>query len=264
MKKALSILLTISLLMLTGCSGKGVFETEPPTTEDPVVRITFPEGSTVSEVAALLENGGVCSAESFIAEAKSPSASYSFLDEIKNKNERPFIAEGYVFPDTYDFYKGESAATAISRFFDNYNSKITDEYKARANELGFTMDEILRIASVIQEEASEPEMKKVSSVLHNRLNSDYKKLECDVSVKYLNTYVAPYYDDISAFSELYNTYKCVGLPAGPITNPGITAIEAALYPDDTSYIFFISDKDGNYHYAESFSEHEKNVSAYVD
>ena len=105
-------------------------------------------------------------------------------------------------------------------------------------------------------------MKNVASVLHNRLGSpSFPKLQCDVTIHYVNDYVtgSEYLSgDTSGFAELYNTYKCEGLPAGPITNPGLAAIEAALYPAETDYYYFVTDSEWNYYYAETYAQHKAN------
>ncbi len=197
-----------------------------------------------------------------MAEANNPLHLESFSFALANPDERSFLLEGYLFPDTYEFYRNESAASAIKRFLKNTKAKLTDEIAARCNELGYTVDEILTLASIIQEEAGDPaEMGKVSSVLHNRLNSSrFPRLQCDVATFYLRDYVKPYVDEIryEELVELYNTYNCDGLPAGPITNSGIDAINAALYPEDTDYYFFVTDSEGAYLYAETWNEHQEN------
>lgn len=267
MKRIIAVFLALfTAFSLFGCSAREIKEhikPTPTTTAIPTVTVTFREGLTVSETAQLLEENGVCSAAGFMAVAKSPLTQYSFISEIENPQERPFLLEGYIFPDTYEFYYNMNPQDVLDKFLKNYESKITDEYKLRAAELGYTMDEVLCIASIIQEEAVDPEMKKVSSVLHNRLNSAYGKLECDVTIFYLNESVAPYVDDVSVYSELYNAYKRKGLPAGPITNVGVAAIEAALYPEDTDYYFFLTDSEMNFHYAVTWKEHSANVDKYI-
>jgi UPF0755 protein len=122
------------------------------------------------------------------------------------------------------------------------------------------MDEIITLASIVQSEAGYPnENKKVSSVLHNRIESPYYgRLQCDVTIKYVNDYVSvsPYLEgDTERYKELYNTYKCDGLPAGAICNPGENCIVAALYPEETNYYFFVTDKDWNYYYNETYEKH---------
>ena len=103
----------------------------------------------------------------------------------------------------------------------------------------------------------EKEMGKVSSVFHNRLNASYNRLESDVTIHYIEKYVKPFIEgDKNRYNELYNTYKCYGLPAGPICNPGIASIKAALNPEKTDYMFFFTDKDMNYYYSKTYKEHK--------
>ena len=276
MKKLLPIMISaFCLLILCACSGGIIPEEETTTTEItttaiPTVRVTFPEGYTAVQIAEKLEENDVCSAEAFLAlvtdDEYLSTLTYRFISGIEDPQNRPFNLEGYIFPDTYEFYKGESAERALRRFLQNTESKLTDEYYLRAEELGYTMDEIISLAAIVQEEASAvKEMGKVSSVLHNRIESpSYRRIQCDVTIHYINDYVtdSPYIShDTEKYKELYNTYKCMGIPEGAITNPGLDAIKAALYPEDTNYFFFVTDKDWNYYYAETYSEHKKNCAA---
>lgn len=255
----------VGIFIFKGNSGNPTLEdpayNSPQVTEDPyVATVTFPEGFTVTQIAEKLEESGVCSKEDFLNEVNNPSEELLLELGIDNRYDRIFALEGYIFPDTYEFYKGESASSVVQRFIDNYRVKISETDKMRASELGYTMDEIIRIASIIQEEAGRPEQDaKVSSVLHNRLNTG-TKIECDVTITYLEDYCAPYLQNglTEANRENYNTYKCTALPAGPITNPGYSAIQAALYPEQTNYFFFVTDKDWNYYYAATWAEHVAN------
>ena len=255
-------LLTVAVVFAaSSCSRIKQPEPEVATTSN-VVTVTFPEGSTVVQIAQKLEESGVCSAAEFMAEANNPLNLEGFSFSIPNPDERAFLLEGYLFPDTYEFYRNESAQRAIKRFLKNMQVKITPEILVRCDELGYTLDEILALASIVQEEAGEPaEMLKVASVIHNRLNSKrYPRLQCDVGTFYLREFVKPYFDEerYAVLVELYNTYNCEGLPAGPITNVGMDAINAALYPSDTDYYFFVTDAEGAYLYAETWAEHQKN------
>ena len=240
-------------------------ETAP--TEPLTVTVTFPEGFTLVQMAEKLEENKVCSASEFIALTNNyehiQTLGYSFTDGITNPKERAFYLEGYIFPDTYEFFKGESAERALRRFLDNTERKLTAEYRQRAEELGYTLDEIITLASIVQEESfTRASVKNVASVLHNRLkNRSFSKLQCDVTIHYINDYVnkSKYLiGNTSDFAELYNTYKCSGLPAGPITNPGLAAIEAALYPAETNYYYFVTDSEWNYYYAETYAQHKVN------
>ena len=271
MKKFFSVISLIAILaLLCGCSDAGLKQSqptsEPETTLSPTVRVTFPEGFTAVQIAKRLEENGVCSASEFINEVKNPSQAlteYPFLAQISNTKERPYLLEGYIFPDTYEFYRGESPSGVLKRFLKNTSDKLTDEYALRAGELGYSLDEIITLASIIQKEAGEKaQMGLVSSVLHNRLESpDYGRLQCDVTINYINDYVTDSFylpDNQTDFSALYNTYKCNGLPAGAICNPGLDALKAALYPEKTDYFFFVTDTDGNYYYASTYKEHQAN------
>lgn len=259
-------LLLIPCLLFSSCRLAGRSSvTAPETTESTtsnVVRVTFPEGFTAADIAARLEENGVCSKAAFLEEINNTEYLEAFDIKIENPAERSFLLEGYLFPDTYDFYRNENVPSVVKRFLRNFNSRIKDEYIARADVLGYTIDEILALASIIQEEAgAKAEMGKVSSVLHNRLDSpQFPKLQCDACSFYLRDSVKPYVSEekYEKLLETYSTYNCYGLPEGPITNPGIEAITAALYPEDTDYYFFASDNNGTYYYAATFSEHQEN------
>lgn len=275
MKKSTKyIVLTIVIIIIAAVIGFFIFRGDSgnPTLENPaynspqveedsnVATVTFPEGFTVTQIAERLEENGVCSKADFLNAVNNPDETIVAELGIDNRDERIFLLEGYIFPDTYEFYKGESAASVLQRFIDNYRVKISESDKQRAAELGYTMDEIIRIASIIQEEAGRPEQDaKVSSVLHNRLNTG-TKIECDVTIAYLEDFCEPYLQNglTEENREKYNTYKCPALPAGPITNPGHSAIQAALYPEQTNYFFFVTDKDRNYYYAATWAEHVAN------
>lgn len=252
------------------CSACSLFSSEQPTEqkttkiEGPLtVSVTLPEGSTCVQIAATLEENGVCGADEFIAAVNDESNLALLPISIDNSDERAFLLEGYVFPDTYEFYCNTSGQSALEKFLENTRAKLTDSFLQRATDMGYTLDEIITLASIIQEEAGDPdEMPNVSAVIHNRLDSsDYPYIQCDVAVVYLETYVKPYFsdDEYDDICDLYNIVrKRKGLPAGAITNPGIDAIEAALYPSDTDYYYFVTDSDGNYYYAETYSQHRDN------
>ena len=237
-------------------------ETAP--TEPLTVTVTFPEGFTLVQIAEKLEESKVCSASEFIALTNNyeyiQTLGYTFTEGITNPEERAFCLEGYIFPDTYEFYKNESAERALRRFLDNTERKLTAQYKQRAEDLGYTIDEIFTLASIVQEESyTHDSLKNVASVLHNRLdNPSFSRLQCDVTIHYINDYVTDskyLTGNKSIFAEKYNTYKCEGLPLGPITNPGIAAIEAALYPAETDYYYFVTDSDWNYYYSSTYAQH---------
>ena len=262
-----AFLLIFSLIFsFSGCGLarkiKNKIDPPEPITERPSVRLTFPEGSTVAEIAKILESGNVCTADEFLATARNTALLNEYGFSIPNPENRSFSLEGYLFPDTYDFYVGEGSEAAAKRFLKNSQKKLGDDIRARCAEIGFTLDEILALASIIQEEAGNPaDMGMVSSVLHNRLASEaFPKLQCDAVTFYLRDSVEPYVtsERYEALSELYGTYIREGLPEGPITNSGIDAVNAALNPEESDYYYFITDSDNVYHYAETYKEHLEN------
>ncbi len=236
------------------------------------ITLTFPEGYTISQIAEKLEANKVCTASSFIKTMQSVdfSTEYAFLKNQENKELRFRTLEGYIYPDTYEFYVGENASSVVRRFLDNFESKWTSDYQKQAEELGMTVDEIVTLASIIQAEAANSgQMKDISSVLHNRLDkpATFPRLECDSTEKYLIETIKVTLTSSTtdtqkyiAYRDLYDTYStdCKGLPVGAICNPGSAAISAALYPSDTNYNYFRHDAKGNVYYANTFSEHNQN------
>ena len=273
--KVVPVVIVALIVLLCGAfAGAFLFKDEiknviTPTTIVPpeptnVVTVTFPEGYTVYQMGMLLQEKGVCSKDDFYRAANSPVEGI----EIANPEERAFLLEGYLFPDTYEFYLNEDPKSVIGRFIDNYNKKITPEIKQKAADLGYTMDEMLTLASIIQKECDFDieECKNVSSVFHNRLkNSRETYLGSDVTYFYLKN-MADYLggSDSEKFDFLltkyytYNKYR-KGLPAGAICNPGIKAITAAVEPADTDYYYFLTDETATeFYYAETYSQHLAN------
>lgn len=228
------------------------------------VRVTFPEGYTVYQMAQLLEEKKVCSAEDFMKAANTPVEGI----DIENSNDRVFLLEGYLFPDTYDFYIGEDASSVVKRFIKNYNSKVGEATKQKANQLGYSMDEMLTLASIIQKECDKDiaECKNVSSVFHNRLSqSKNSYLGSDVTYFYLKNMAehlgGSESEEFDRYLLNYYTYSPYrkGLPAGPICNPGLKAIEAAVSPAQTEYLYFLTDASGEkFYYAQTYEQHLKN------
>ncbi len=229
------------------------------------VRLTFPEGWTVAQVFQKLEKYGVCQAEKLYANLDITGEEYNFISGIGVINGRYLKAEGYLFPDTYDFFIGENAGSVIKKLFNNFEAKWKDEYNSRCKELGMSVDQIITIASIIQREAKDTtQMDVISSVIHNRLkdSATYPSIDMNstkdyiLSLKEFNILSDFYY---SLYLNSYNTYSNQGLPPGPICNPGAAAVRAALYPDDTDYRFFCHNDAGEIFLAETASEHQANA-----
>jgi UPF0755 protein len=230
------------------------------------IKITFKEGINILDVSALLEKDGVCTAEKFLSAINSNDyENYEIIKAITNDDERYYKLEGYLFPDTYEFYKDEDPKTVIKKFLSNCNNKITKEIKTEAEEKNMTIDQLLTLASMIQAEAADKEdMLKVSSVFHNRLNSgglgDLKRLRSDPTMYYPYRTKASIPADLQgSFKSRYDTYTVEGLPPGPICNPGLDAINAALEPEKTNYYYFCHDKNSKSYYATNIVQHNINL-----
>lgn len=236
---------------------------------DKEVTITFTEDMTLDDVANLLEENGVCNGDDFLEYLqKEDFMNYSFYNRIPKNENRYLKMEGYIFPDTYDFFKPEKVSSVAEKFLGNFDRHINnDNMINRMDDINMTFDEVITLASIIQKEAGDPtEMRRVSSVFHNRLDNagSYPRLESDVTLNYAENHIKGQnrYYTISSTQEVldaYNTYVCTGLPAGPICNPGEDAIMAALYPAQTNYYYFVTDTNGDYYYATSLGEHNQYV-----
>ena len=234
-----------------------------PVTAD-TIKLSFPEGWTIQQIFEKLEKYEVCNSSKLYSAAKSANFDYDFISDIADSQSRYLKLEGYMFPDTYDFYMDADTNYVIKKFLDNFNEKWTDEYDARAKKLGYSREEIITVASIIQKEAANAEqMKTISSVLYNRLadQANYPTLGCDSTAIYISNYVTPIVGEAqgSYYYNNYDTSAIKGLPPGPICNPGIEAIKAALYPEDTNYYFFAHDNSGKIYLAETYKEHKNNL-----
>lgn len=242
------------------------------------VTVMIPEGSTAKQVGELLEQNYVCSAKDFMEYYKNKMEKYDFEEGIAENENRYNLMEGYLFPDTYEFYVIDDlkdnpdfdtsayAKQAADKMFANFESKITKSMKARMEELGLTLDQTIILASLIQKEGTNEEnMSMISSVFHNRLADPegFPQLQSDTTYTYIDECVRPYYtdgsDELNAIIAAYDTYTCTGLPAGAICNPGLEAINAALYPADTDYYYFLASSDGVFYYAQTHEQHEQNI-----
>ncbi len=229
------------------------------------VRLTFPEGWTIAQIFQKIEKYGVCEAEKLYANLGITGEQYDYISEIDTVNGRYLKAEGYLFPDTYDFFIGENAGSVIKKLFNNFESKWKEEYDDRLKELDMSVDEVITIASIIQREAKDTtQMDDISSVIHNRLKdkATYPSIDMNSTKDYVLSLKE--FDILSDFYynlylNAYNTYSNQGLPPGPICNPGAAAIRAALYPAETDYHFFCHNDKGEIFLAATASEHQANT-----
>ncbi|MCR4925265.1 MAG: endolytic transglycosylase MltG [Clostridiales bacterium] len=234
----------------------------------PTVRVTLPEGYTLVKMAWAFEEAGLFSTQEFLDAAKSYDFSkYDFLADSVNEINICFKLEGYLSPNTYEFYVGDTPEQVITKLLDQRKDELTDAVKNRAKELNMTIHQVLTLASLIEKETYNSEDKaKVSSVFHNRLNADAKsgnptRLQTNTTDNYAKYVIGVVYpDSVEYYEKFYNTYTCVGLPIGPICNPSLSSIMAALYPDDTDYYYFaITQNDSKY--AKDYETHKANCKA---
>ncbi len=250
-------------------------------TQKITVDVTIIEGMTASEIGELLEKNYVCKASDFTKYYREKINTYDFERRVLPNKLKFNQLEGYLFPDKYEFFvcnalkedpkadidTSEEAETAAKKMYSNFNSKISKQMYKQMNEMGLTLDELISLASMVQSEVGNvDDMRKVASVFLNRLHNseEYPQLQSDVTVFYVQENIEPYYKDsglktsLSDISNAYDTYVCEGIPAGPICNPGMDAINAVLNPETTDYYYFCSNEEtGETYYAQTHEEFQE-------
>ena len=245
-----------------------------------VVTVTIPEGYECRQIFALLEKNAVCTAEELQEAAQHGDlGEFWFLRDVKRDS--PNCLEGFLFPDTYEFYTSDDPERVLRKLLRNFGYRFNEDMegdltaltgwlKERLSSFGYSEEEIrtrylsirdlVTIASMIEREtAGSGESGKIASVIYNRLcDPAYPYLNIDATIQYaLGERKANLsYADLQIDSP-YNTYTNPGLPAGPIANPGLNSLKAALHPADTSYYFYALDEDGTHHFSETAEEHEQ-------
>jgi UPF0755 protein len=219
-------------------------------------RLTIPEGLNLYQIGELVEESGLATRSDFIAAATSAEFAHQ-----QGLNAETF--EGYLFPETYFFPKNASVKTIISTMVNRFRQIFGPGWQKRAEQLGFSTHQIVILASIIEKETGAPfERPLISSVFHNRL-SRKMRLESDPTVIYgLDNFDGNLKRKHLETPTPYNTYTRSGLPAGPIANPGKESLEAALYPADTNFIYFVSKKDSTHQFSTNFKDHQRAVQKY--
>jgi UPF0755 protein len=192
-----------------------------------------------------------------------------FIKLVKNKDYVHSLSidadtlEGYLFPDTYYLPKGIKLEDIPKKMVQRYKAVFDDSYRARADELGFTEQQIITLASIVEKEAKvASERKLISAVYHNRLKKGMR-LQADPTAVYgTKAWVTNVTAQDLKRNSPYNTYRHKGLPPGPIANPGQGAILAALYPEPVDYLFFVAQGDGSHYFSKDFGSHEKAIGRY--
>lgn len=218
--------------------------------------VTIPEGLTMVQIADVLAQHAVADREEFLRLTRDRSLVASLGVTSDN-------LEGYLYPDTYKFPRGIKTKEVVLAMVEHLRHLFGPDLQARAQEMKMSIHEVLTLASVIEKETgSGGERPEISAVFHNRLRK-HIPLQSDPTV----IYGLPNFDgnirkkDLSNPS-LYNTYRWPGLPPGPIANPGIQAIRAALYPSDSHALYFVSRNDGTHHFSATLMEHNEAVEKY--
>ncbi len=228
-----------------------------------ISQITIPEGYTTDEIIDLMVSYGIGTREGYEDVIQNYDFDYWFLDELEEggvSEDRIYRLDGYLFPDTYQFYNASSEELVIDKLLKRFGQIFTEEYKIQCETMGFTVDQIISLAALIEKEAGTPsEFFKVSSVFHNRLKNraNFPYLESDATIVYAiqhETGERPQLKDTN-YETPYNTYKHRGLPPGPIANPSASAMLAALSPADTGYYYFVSDGNITY-FSETKTQHD--------
>lgn len=227
-----------------------------------VERFTIPEGYTTKQTMGVLVKAGLVTEEEFMDEIVNGEFDYKFLSDVPEGENR---LEGYLYPETYEVYKNASAHDIIDKMLAQFDSLFKDEYYDKAKEMGYSVQDIVNMASVIERESkSAKERPIMAGVFYNRLEKGMKLQSC-ATVQYILEEPKEHLTNSDiAIDDPYNTYIYEGLPPGPVCSPRIQSIEAALYPDDNDYIFFVlkPELDGTHNFSADSAQFEKDKAAY--
>ncbi|MBF0113277.1 MAG: endolytic transglycosylase MltG [Desulfamplus sp.] len=225
-------------------------------------KITIPEGLNFREIAQLVQKAGFGRSEDFIKLVKDQN----FIASLKIIGSTKFEAEsleGYLFPETYLFPAGVDQKKIISTMVNGFSKVFSPDWIEECRKIGFSVHQIVTLASIIEKEtANSDERGLISSVFHNRLKLGMR-LESDPTV----IYEIPNFNGNITKNHLktptpYNTYAIFGLPPGPIANPGRFSLQAAIYPQKSDFIFFVSKNDTTHHFSTNLQEHNRAVRKY--
>lgn len=204
------------------------------------ITVVIPEGFTMHQIFKRLEENKVCTYDELMDAAANYNYNYDFLDGIDQGD--PTRLEGFLFPDTYEFYVGMQASSAINKLLENFHYRITDDMLTRMQNMGLDIRSVVNIASLIEREAAnDNERGTIASVIYNRLAANMP-LGIDASILYIHPdHEGSPTADMLAEDSPYNTRLYQGLPPTPIANPGLASIEAVLSPESTNYYYYALD-----------------------
>ncbi|GKX31162.1 hypothetical protein SH1V18_36420 [Vallitalea longa] len=221
------------------------------------IKFTIPEGYTVAQIAKKLSKENICKESEFLDAVNNIAYDYKFTDKIPDRNLK---LQGYLFPSTYEIYTDATAKDIVSIMLKQFDKVFKDEYYDRAEELGYSIDDIITIASIIEREVRvDEEREMVASVIYNRLDKPMKLQMCSTVMYALGKPRERLLLSDLDIKSPYNTYLNSGLPAGPIANPGERSIEAALYPAESDYLYFSlrNAETGEHEFNENLEAHNK-------
>ncbi|WP_083780052.1 endolytic transglycosylase MltG [Kyrpidia tusciae] len=226
------------------------------------VRVTIPEGFTVEKIADLLQAQGVCSKAEFLREVDHGQFNGAILASIPKGAPMQHRLEGYLFPDTYFWEKHSPAHQVIQDMIDNLAAHIPQDWIRTAEARGESWHAVMTVASMVEREAKVPaERPQIAGVIYNRLRSrPPMPLQVDATVEYAVGYKPVLtYQDLEVDSP-FNTYIHIGLPPGPIANPGLDSIRAAVFPATNDYYYYVAKGDGSgaHYFARTYAEHLQN------
>lgn len=218
------------------------------------VKVCIPEGTNAMQIAEILEENGICKAADFLEVCKSTDGfDYDFLKTVPDSDLIAYKLEGFLFPATYDFAMNSEPRDIVEQMLDAFDYRITDDMEKFCNDNDMTMYELITLASVVQEEAlGQSSAKNIASVFMNRLKKG-SKLQSDVTYFYARDLRDDYGFSQKVY-DAYYTYRCPGLPAGPISNSGSDIIDAVVNYPKTDYLYFFSDLQQEFHFAKDYDE----------
>lgn len=223
-------------------------------------KITIKEGLTIEETAELLAQSRSMSYDDFVEKARDTSLIRTLDDKARD-------LEGYLFPDTYHIRKDTGAAEMVASMVEKFKEHFSNTMKMKADELGMSIREVVILASLIEKETSSREERfLISSVFHNRLRIGMA-LACDPTIIYILKKEQRYDGDIRwedlEYDSPYNTRLHRGLPPGPICSPGYASIEAALFPENTKYLYFVAKDKKTHYFSKTLREHNRAVKKFI-
>ncbi len=225
-------------------------------------RFTIPEGYDIRRTAEALEAASICTADAFRKEVAEGSFDHWFLEGLPAGADR---LEGYLFPETYEVYASASAHDVVERMLAQFEKVFTDEYRSRAAEIGMSVQDVIILASIIEREAVVQEDRPViAGVFYNRLERGMLLQSCATVQYILGEQKARLTNADTQIESPYNTYLHEGLPPGPICSPGELSIRAALWPEETDYLYFLAKGDGSHVFSRTHEEHLANKAKYID